>query len=541
MGSVRTNLDLVGLLGAPLARSLEGLRLPSLPGPRELEALEEQLALSPSVELRRVGSSSAGRPIRMLSLGTGPRSVLAWGYPHPDEPLGAAALAWWAQEVAAGAPDGGARWHLVLCADPDMAALNERWIRGGTLTDFVYGAVRPEHLAREVDYGFPVDSGLFYQPEDWDGARACHSAGACVDPVGCGPVCRRHGEPPGPLAESLALAEAIRISRPDLVASMHDTHTGGCFTFLLGAPDADLAARMVDSAGACGQRRHLGVKIDPGLRWRSGVPDLIREPTLADEERRFRRRHAIAEGVRYLGNVSASQFLEGERPGAQFIVPEAAHFTAAAYGDPSPLGEERPSRAAWRQTRRGARFCLFSTLEHHDGSREEIMVRMSREADGPVGEGVRPVSLGWLGAEAVARRRRAFTAADAVWASLPARLRESAHPVAAERRGLGVPGRVVNDRSLLIFRVAAPSARPATVAEAWDLRYRWAIHGAVRVGGLARFLEDEGGPDEGIRALRGQTEALIHDVPCVLRSRSDPSGAARSQLARVLIALDALG
>lgn len=528
--------QLSDLLAPEIARELAHLSLDGLPGPRELALLEERLAASPGAELVTVGHSSAGRPIRMLSLGSGPRSVLCWGYPHPDEPLGAAALAWWAQRLAAGGPDAGARWHFVLCADPDIAALNESWIRGGSLEDFIFGAVRLEHVSREVDYGFPIDAGLFHQPEDWYGARACHEAGRCVSRE-CGPTCLRFREPPGPLPESLALVAAIRRARPDLVGSMHDTHTGGCFTFLRQRPDDGLAAAMSEVPGACGLPRHLGLKIDSGLRWRRGIPDLIREPDLASEERRFRERHRVDEELRYLGNMSAAQHLESVQPDAEFIVPEAGHFWSHELGDTAPLAETRAGRAGWIATRRGPRFCLFADVELPDGSTTQTLVQMGKQASGDEGDRLLPVTLGWLGAEAITRRRHAFAAADELWASLPERIRLSDHPIAAERRSVAVPGRVVNDRSLLIFRVAERSAQPASVAEAWDLRVRWAIHSAVRIGALSRLVEDEAGPQQTISALRSIARGLVREVPTEARRRRDPDGAARSQLARVLLAL----
>ncbi|MEU2992377.1 M14 family zinc carboxypeptidase, partial [Streptomyces griseoincarnatus] len=81
--------------------------------------------------LRRVGTSRAGRPLEMLSVGHGPAHVLVVARPHPDEPVGAVTALSLAERVARG--DGRTpatdparvTWDLVLCLDPDGAALSD--------------------------------------------------------------------------------------------------------------------------------------------------------------------------------------------------------------------------------------------------------------------------------------------------------------------------------------------------------------------------------------------------------------------------------
>jgi hypothetical protein len=81
--------------------------------------------------LRRIGSSRAGRPILMLSVGHGPRHVLVVAGPHPDEPVGGATALVLAEQVACGerlfaATDPAlVTWDFVLCLDPDGAAVSE--------------------------------------------------------------------------------------------------------------------------------------------------------------------------------------------------------------------------------------------------------------------------------------------------------------------------------------------------------------------------------------------------------------------------------
>ncbi|WP_217924726.1 hypothetical protein [Miltoncostaea oceani] len=536
--------ELTRLIGAGPARAIAGLAesgaLPS-GDPDHLDALIGRLAGAPGNVARLVGSSSAGRPITMLSTGTGSRSVLAWGYPHPDEPLGAMALAWLAERVSEGDPalSALARFHLVFCADPDGARINRAWAESPSLENLL-STIRPEHLAREADYGFPVRYGPFEQPDDLDGARACHEAARCVEPWICGVICRRHGLPAGPSAESLALANAIRITRPDLVASCHDTVVGGCFTFILHPPGHEALDALRDIPGALGLARQLGQKIDHGRPWRPGEIDLIREPRIEGEALRFLRRPGIDPQLTYLGCVSAAQHLQSVLPTSQFIVPEAPHLSTPAFGDTTPLTQTRELRLSHEARRRGMRWCLRGVHLLPDGTAAEILYRMSESAPAylpvrrRVGPLSLPVSVGMLGMEAVADRRWALSQVDALYRGLPAWLRDSDHPIAAERRALRTPAAHVNDRSQQIFRLSPYTDRAASVAHQADFTWRWSIETARWAGQLARLIDDEGGPQDARERLGRLIGQLTGPLPQTMRrSEVRPAGAA-SQLARIV-------
>ncbi|WP_115744012.1 M14 family zinc carboxypeptidase [Streptomyces sp. CB09001] len=169
--------------------------------------------------LRRVGTSRAGRPILMLSVGHGTRHVLVVARPHPDEPVGGATALALAERVAGGdrrspATDPEAvTWDIVLCLDPDGAALSEgiEAATAGpapTLSAYYRAAFRP--VAAE-------------QPE-W------------------APIEGRQ------LPESRALFDAIDALRPVLQCSLHNVDAGGAWVQLtrdlpgLAAPFAASAA-----------------------------------------------------------------------------------------------------------------------------------------------------------------------------------------------------------------------------------------------------------------------------------------------------------
>lgn len=153
--------------------------------------------------LRRVGASREGRPIEMLSVGHGPHHVLVVARPHPDEPVGGVTALALAERVAGGGRPAAATdpalvtWDIVLCLDPDGAALSEGVEEatagpGHTLGNYYRSAFRP--VAAE-------------QPE-W------------------APIVPRH------LPESQALFDVIDGLRPFIQCSLHSVEAGGSWTQL---------------------------------------------------------------------------------------------------------------------------------------------------------------------------------------------------------------------------------------------------------------------------------------------------------------------
>ncbi|MFD3583925.1 M14 family zinc carboxypeptidase [Streptomyces sp. NPDC058683] len=175
--------------------------------------------------LRRIGTSRAGRPILMLSVGHGPHHVLVVARPHPDEPVGGTTAIALAEQVASALAERGARgpaepvargrrpstatgssavtdpslvtWDIVLCLDPDGAALSqgiEEATAGScpTLAGYYRAAYRP--VAAEQPEWAPIES--------------------------------RH------LPESQALFDVIEELRPVLQCSLHNVEAGGTWVQL---------------------------------------------------------------------------------------------------------------------------------------------------------------------------------------------------------------------------------------------------------------------------------------------------------------------
>ena len=138
-----------------------------MPEHREFLTLEELRRSSRALvaefpdlaRLEDVGRSAEGRPIELLSIGHGPRSVLLVGVPHPNEPIGTLTAEFLARllcENAALREHLGITLHVIKVADPDGLVLNEGWFKGVfSPLRYALNYYRPPHR-EQVEWSFPV-------------------------------------------------------------------------------------------------------------------------------------------------------------------------------------------------------------------------------------------------------------------------------------------------------------------------------------------------------------------------------------------------
>ncbi|MBA2947715.1 M14 family zinc carboxypeptidase [Streptomyces himalayensis] len=219
---------------------------------RELAAHRPDLC-----ELRQVGTSRAGRPLHLLSVGRASRAVLVVAGAHANEPTGGSTLLYLAERAL---HDRGLRtdvsWHFLLCADPDGASLH-RTPAPRSLLDYHRNFFRPAGPE---------------QPE-WSPSVL----------------------PPDRLPpETLALTGVIDELRPYLQVSLHSTDLGGTWVQLtkdipgLAEPFAKSAAELhipvetgaSDAAGwpASGPGVHVMPAADSDVAFPS-LPDDARHST----------------------------------------------------------------------------------------------------------------------------------------------------------------------------------------------------------------------------------------------------------------------
>lgn len=111
------------------------------------------------VRLRVVGTSAGGHPITECEIGNGRRHALLFGFPHPNEPIGSMMLHHLSEQLAANERlrrHFDFTWHLVLCAEPDKARLNEGWFKGrNSVSKYARFYYRPPSY-QQVEWTFPV-------------------------------------------------------------------------------------------------------------------------------------------------------------------------------------------------------------------------------------------------------------------------------------------------------------------------------------------------------------------------------------------------
>lgn len=151
----------------------------------------------------RVGTSSLGEPISMLSIGSGETNILLFACPHPNEPIGAMMLHHLARMLCDDADlrDGlGYTWNLIPCVDPDGTRLNEGWFNGPfTVTTYARNFYRPA-AEQQVEWTFPN----FYKTNYFDRS----------------------------LPESEMLMRVIDRLQPTLMGSLHNAGFGGVYYYL---------------------------------------------------------------------------------------------------------------------------------------------------------------------------------------------------------------------------------------------------------------------------------------------------------------------
>ncbi|WP_157201191.1 M14 family zinc carboxypeptidase [Massilia sp. Root351] len=192
----------------------------ALPTVRQMQAQTRALAAlqDPNVQVRRIGTSREGQPIELISIGSARRSALVVGTPHPNEAIGCLTTEYLIDRLRHDErlrKDLGYTWHFIRSIEPDGLRRNEAWLdTPHDVGAYLRGFFRPA-LQEQAEYSFPL----------------------AVDDV--------HFERSTP--ENHAWQEAIALTRPDLMVSLHNAEHGGAF-HILSHPHHELAAQLTREA-----------------------------------------------------------------------------------------------------------------------------------------------------------------------------------------------------------------------------------------------------------------------------------------------------
>ncbi len=287
-------------------------------------------------------------PLLGLEVGRGPRRILVYGFPQPDEPLGGIVTLYLARLILEKEDlFGSARWLLLPCVDPDGARRNEGWFtRPPDLANYARRHFRPPE-GEQVEWTFPTDDPI------WPWER--------------------------PLPETRALQALFDDFRPEALVPLHNALLGGAYAFL-----SEEAAHLAPHLPALWERRglptHRGEAELPFAPCLS--PGVYRLPTLREMAAALSAQ-GIADPAGLLG-CGAPAYLYARRFGqVHVIVPELPLFTVPDIEDTRPadighrellresLDGDREAFALWQAFYRqiapllGADNPFRSPLENH--------------------------------------------------------------------------------------------------------------------------------------------------------------------------------
>jgi hypothetical protein len=253
--------------------------------------------LGPDAETTLLGTSRQGRPIGLVSIGHGERSALIVGAPNPSEPIGCLTIAHLVDRLAQNADfrrGSGYRWHFIQAIDIDGLVRNEPWFsQSWTLAGYMANFFRPA-FDRQAEYTFPIDI---------PGYRFDR-----------------------PTRENLCWQEALELTRPHLLCSLHGADVGGAF-FIASRDLPDLTANL----GSLPAR--LGVKLnaqgEPFAEMNPYAPGVLSFPAIT----------AMIQGAIRSRRPTEAVWRAGQ---------SSAEFAAAKYGSFSLTSEV----ALWHEQRR---------------------------------------------------------------------------------------------------------------------------------------------------------------------------------------------
>lgn len=170
------------------------------------------------VKFYQIGESMAGDPIYCLKIGNGSKSILMYGFPHPNEPIGSMMLDYLSEKLA---EDEEFRnqfkdvsWFFVKAADNDGAKLNEGWFKGPyTPLNYALNFYRPASF-QQVEWTFPIK----YKTLDNN----------------------------DPIPETKALMKIIEEEKPIFIYSLHNAGFGGVYNYI--SDDAPLLYPIFEKA-----------------------------------------------------------------------------------------------------------------------------------------------------------------------------------------------------------------------------------------------------------------------------------------------------
>lgn len=126
----------------------------------ELQAFAEALRKDPRFTVEVAGTSAGGRPIDHIRFGQGEVKALFVSLLHCCEPIGGLTVHALMSLLKEGHPavtGADVEWHIIPCADPDGALLNEGWSQQPITFERYMKGLYNQEAADQIDGSFPID------------------------------------------------------------------------------------------------------------------------------------------------------------------------------------------------------------------------------------------------------------------------------------------------------------------------------------------------------------------------------------------------
>jgi len=245
-----------------------------------------------------IGHSRLGSPIDHFTIGDGPLQVVIAGGVHPNEPIGFRTVQQLVRLLLEAPELGGldATWHIVPCADPDGARLNESWFGSADRLSYFEGFYRPAP-GEQVEWSFPFD----YKEAWFD----------------------------HPIPETRALMALFDRVRPDVFVGLHNAEFGGVY-FYLNEHDTVLARELRDLPAAFELPLDVG---EPEMDGLVRLDDAVFRAPLARERYDHRESLGLAPEKRS-GGAGTADYLE--RYGTTTMIAELPYWTHPDAADTTP-------------------------------------------------------------------------------------------------------------------------------------------------------------------------------------------------------------
>jgi len=259
--------------------------------------------------LRRIGTSTDGRPIELLTVGHGSRTALLFGVPHPNEPIGTLSLDFLSRALCQRRDilrQLDTTFLIVKVIDPDGLALNAGWLKGGfSPLRYALNYYRPTS-AEQVEWGFPIDY------------KTLHFS--------------------APSAETQVLMRLMEDYRPGFCYSLHNASFCGVY-FYASRCLPTLFGQLHRLVAAQGLELHQGEAEVPHIRpWAQAVYPFF---SVRDSYDYMEKNLGGDPAEHILTGTSSADYLQERVPEALSLVCELPYFTDPALADGSPSGRSR--------------------------------------------------------------------------------------------------------------------------------------------------------------------------------------------------------